>query len=43
MVCDGVGLENLMFKCVARKGNMLDTVKREIQKTKDIKDFVKTL
>ena len=43
LVCDGVGLEKLIRKCVERKGGMLDTVKREIQKHKTTKDFVKTL
>ena len=43
MVCSGVGLENLIFKCISRKGDMLKTVKEEIQKCKSTKDFIKTL
>lgn len=44
MVCDGIGLENLIFKCVSRKEGMLDTVKREIQRCKGgAKEFVKGL
>ena len=44
MICGSVGLENLIFKCISRKGNMLDTVKREIQKRNgNVKDFVKSL
>lgn len=43
LVCSGVGLENLIFNCVSRKGDMLDVVKREIQKHKSAKEFIKTL
>ena len=43
LICNGVGLEQLIFKCVGRKGNMLDTVKAEIQKCKSAKEFVSTL
>lgn len=43
LVCDGVGLETLMFNCLERKGNMLDVVKQEIQKCKGTKEFVKCL
>ena len=44
LVCDGVGLEDLIFRCVSRKGDMLDIVKREIQKCKNgAKEFVKCL
>lgn len=43
LICSGVGLEQLIFKCVGRKGNMLDTVKAEIQKCKSAKEFVSTL
>lgn len=43
MICDGVGLEDLIFKCISRKGSMLDTVKREIQKCKSTKEFINTL
>lgn len=44
MVCDGVGLEKMIFDCVAKKSNMLDVVKREIQKHNgNAKDFVKSM
>jgi SNF2 family DNA or RNA helicase len=44
MICGGVGLEDLIFRCISRKGNMLDTVKREIQKHNGgAKEFVKNL
>ena len=44
MICDGVGLEEMIFDCVSKKSNMLDTVKKEIQKHNgSTKDFIKTL
>lgn len=44
LICDGVGLEDLIFKCISRKGNMLDTVKREIQKCKGgVKEWAKSI
>lgn len=43
LICEDVGLEDLMFRCVSRKGNMLDTVKREIQKCNGIHEFVEAL
>lgn len=44
MICDGVGLEDLIFKCISRKAGMLETVKSEIQKHKGgAKDWVKTI
>lgn len=44
MVCEDVGLEKMIFDCVARKSNMLDVVKREIQKHNgSAKEFVKNL
>lgn len=44
MVCEYVGLEKMIFDCVARKSNMLDVVKREIQKHNgNPKELLKTL
>lgn len=44
MVCEDVGLEKMIFDCVARKSNMLDVVKREIQKHNgNPKELLKTL
>lgn len=44
MICDEVGLEELMLKCIRRKSGMLDTVKAEIQKLKcDTKEFAKKM
>ena len=44
MISGGVGLEDLIFRCISRKGTMLDTVKREIQKCKGgAKEFAKSL
>ena len=43
LVCSGVGLEDLISKCIHRKGNMLDTVKHEIQKCKSAKEFADIL
>lgn len=44
LICSGVGLEDLMRKCITRKSGMLDTVKAEIQKLNCGKrDFAKTL
>lgn len=43
LTCENVGLESLMLKCIERKSNMLDTVKREIQKCGSIKELVKKL
>lgn len=44
MICDGVGLENLMTECISRKSTLLYTIKEEIAKTKGgIKEWVKSL
>lgn len=44
LFCSDVGLENLIVKCVSRKGTMLDTVKREIQKCNGgVKEWIKTI
>lgn len=44
LICSGVGLENLIFKCISRKGSMLDTVKREIQKCNGgVKEWIKSI
>lgn len=44
MICDGVGLENLMTECISRKSTLLYTIKKEIAKTKGgIKEWVKSL
>lgn len=44
MVCEDVGLEKMIFDCVARKSNMLDVVKREIQKHNgSAKELLKSL
>lgn len=44
LICDGVGLEKLMTRCIERKGRMLDIVKSEIQKCKGgIKEWLKNL
>lgn len=44
MICAGVGLEELIFRCISRKAGMLDTVKREIQKLKGgAKEWAKTI
>jgi SNF2 family DNA or RNA helicase len=42
--CDGVGLEDLMSDCVAKKSTLLYTIKKEINKTKGgIREWVKTI
>lgn len=44
LICEGVGLEKLMIRCIERKGRMLDIVKSEIQKCKGgIKEWLKNL
>ena len=44
LICDGVGLEKLMTRCIERKGRMLDIVKSEIQKCKGgIKEWLKSI
>ena len=44
MICDGVGLEDLIFKCISRKSGMLATMKMEIQKLKGgAREWVKTI
>lgn len=43
LICSGVGLEQLIFKCISRKGSMLDIVKQEIQKCSSEKEFIKKL
>ena len=44
MICDGVGLENLMTECISRKSTLLYTIKEEIAKTKGgIKEWVKSI
>ena len=44
LYCDGVGLEDLMSKCISRKSNLLDTIKSEIAKTKGgVKEWVKSI
>ena len=41
-ICDRVGLEDLIFKCISKKSNMLETIKKEIEKQKgDVKEWVK--
>lgn len=42
--CDGVGLEELMQKCINRKSSLLYTIKDEIAKTKGgIREWVKSI
>jgi SNF2 family DNA or RNA helicase len=44
LYCGGVGLEDLMEKCISRKSTLLDTIKSEIAKTKGgVKEWVKSL
>lgn len=44
LYCGGVGLENLIKQCINRKSGLLDTVKKEIAKTKGgIKEWVKNI
>lgn len=44
LICDGVGLEKLMTRCIDRKGRMLDIVKSEIQKCKGgVKEWIKSI
>lgn len=44
MYCNGVGLEDLMAKCITRKSSLLETIKGEIAKTKGgIKEWVKII
>ena len=37
--CANVGLEKLILKCIQKKGDMLQTIKTEIQKCKSIKEL----
>ena len=42
MICADVGLEDLIFRCITKKADMLDVMKREIQNLKgNVKDFAK--
>lgn len=44
VVCDGVGLEDMIFKCVCKKEDMLKKIKEEIQKRKGgVKEWVKAI
>lgn len=44
LICDGVGLEKLMTRCIDRKCRMLDMVKSEIQKCKGgVKEWIKSI
>lgn len=44
LLCDDVGLENLMTECISRKSTLLYTIKEEIAKTKGgIKEWVKSI
>lgn len=44
LVCDEVGLEDLIFKCIYKKAGLLNTIKTEISKRKGgIKEWVKSI
>ena len=44
LICDGVGLEDLIMQCLDKKSSLLDTIKREIQSTKcGVKEFIKKM
>ena len=44
LICEDIGLEDLIFNCISKKGTMLDTVKKEIQKHKGgVKEWIKNL
>lgn len=43
MVCRNVGLENMIFTCVAKKTNLLIDMKEEIAKKGGIKEWVKSI
>ena len=43
MVCRNVGLENMIFTCVAKKTNLLTDMKEEIAKKGGIKEWVKSI
>lgn len=44
LICDEVGLEDMIFKCVSKKAGLLNEIKSEISKTKEgIKEWVKSI
>ena len=44
LICDGVGLEQLITDCIEKKSSLLYTIKSEIEKTKGgVKEWVKSL
>lgn len=44
LICEGVGLEDLITQCIVRKSSLLNTIKTEISKTKGgIKEWVKSI